>query len=72
MQERETGSDVCVRVVRQEDGTQIHQQREEGKETQAEDDGRNRGRPTQLLLAASWLRLDGGGWLEVLLCQIMI
>lgn len=42
MRERETGSDVCVRVVRQEDGTQIHQQREEGKETQAEDDGRNR------------------------------
>lgn len=41
-QKEETGSDVCVRVVRQEDGTKIHQQREEGKETQAEDDGRNR------------------------------
>lgn len=41
-QREETGSDVCVRVVRQEDGTKIHQQREEGKETQAEDDGRNR------------------------------
>lgn len=35
----ETGSDVCICVVRQEDGTKIHQQRKESQETQAEDDG---------------------------------
>lgn len=37
----ETGSDVCICVVRQEDGTKIHQQRKESQETQAEDDGRS-------------------------------
>lgn len=39
----ETGSDVCICVVRQEDGTKIHQQRKESQEAQ-EDDGRSGGR----------------------------
>lgn len=55
-----TGGHVCVGVVRQEDGTQIHQQREESEATQAEDDGRS-SFSASMALFSLWLAAEQKG-----------